>query len=434
MQPAPQTPIVESLAVRESGPSMGARLPRRARTSTSLRGVELPDDRFVPVRSEDLVAALQADASLGVVASRVSEVASAMEALVEQEAATLRRALSRRYERFNPARETVVVTEDDAKQCSRSLGELCEVLEYLLDKANYERLDDGQLASALSVTNSHGIRVRVDPGRVRILDLYVRGQTTVERRIRTLRHPLAGEERKVELFRRLAVVFQLADEEVLNLKLFRDIPVADVEALLPHAEVEMSTFDRLKIVGGGLGALGGLLVKAITSLIKGAMMTGQLLWAVIAALLGLSFRSFFGYRRAKHARVSQMTHNLYYQNVANNVGVLDLLLANIAEEELKEAVLAYALLRARPEVGWPDLGSLAHEWLSRTFGVDVDFDVDDALETLRRFGLVASEEDCRPVDPDTALTVLRQRWVARDGADYHLRAWAQRRAADPAPD
>lgn len=397
------------------------------RIKASLQGVELPDDRFIPVRSEDLIAALARDASTGSGAAHIDAVAHAMAAVVEQEAASFRRFLTRRYERFNPARETVVWVNESTQEEERKLEEIRSVLEYLLDKANYERLEEAQLASALSVANSHGIRIRVNPARIRCMDLFVRGQTHVQQNVRTLRHPWRGETRRVELFRRLAVVFQLSDEEHLELKLFRDIPVADMEALLPHAEVEMSTFDRLKIIGGGLGALGGLATKGVMALLHGTMAAGQLMWAGIAAMLGLSIRTFFGYRRAKHVRVSQMTHNLYYQNVANNAGMLDLLLGSITEEELKEVVLAYALLST--EVGadaGSDLRARARAWLAQVFDVDVDFDASDALETLDRFGLWDDRDQLRPLAPEQALRMLETHWMERRSLEYHLAAWRAR--------
>src|SRR5690606_14540999 len=305
---------------------------------------------------------------------------------------------------------------------------------YVLDKANYELLDTAQVEAAVGAANSHGIRIRVNPGRgrwlelwvrgrttgaravrtlwrtlkgeqperVRWIELWVRGRTTGARAVRTLWRPLKGEQRELELYRRLAVVFQSKDDEAINLKLFREIPVADVEALLPHAEVAMSALDRLKVLGSSLGALGGVAGK----LLESTVVASQMLWLAVVALGGLSVRSFLGYRRAKHVRLSQMTHHLYYQNVANNAGVLHQMVASIGQEELKEAVLAYAIVHGG---GIGDAESLrldAARWLWERFEVEVDFDGPDAVATLERLGLWDDRERWVPCGPTAAVERL----------------------------
>jgi len=384
----------------------------------------LPDDRFVPVHCRDLVDAIADDTDrFGSVARDIATVADQLETVIDQETTSFQRQLDRRYERFNPARETV----DVGRRSEADVDELRGLIAYLLDKANYERLEERQLESALAVKNSHGIRIRVDPERVDALDLYVRGQTVVHKRIRTLRAPIRGRVETVEVYRRLAVVFRERGSAHLNLKLFRDIPTADVEALLPHAEVEMSHWDRIKVVGYGLGALGGVGTKSVTAFVGGTFAAGQLMWAGIAAFFGLSLRSVLGYRRAKYLRTSQMTHNLYYQNVANDAGVLSSLLSNIAQEELKEATVAYAMLAARPEIASSEqLDTAVEAWLSSSFDIDVDFDGADAIETLDRLGLWADRNALRVVDPSEAVRRLVDHGARRLSTTYHFDAWARR--------
>ena len=184
----------------------------------------------------------------------------------------------------------------------------------------------------------------------------------------------------------------------------------------------MSLFDRLKIAVGGAGAFGGIAWKVVT----GTAVLGQLAWAGIVALFGLSFRAFFGYRRARVHRSAQMTHNLYYRIVASNAGVLELLLGSIGQEELKEAVLGYSLLLHRTELtSEEDLRRAASEWIRDRFNVFVDFDAPDAIETLDRFGLWKDRSQLLPVPPDEALERLRRHWQERQSLSYHLEGWTQ---------
>ncbi|MEM9463047.1 MAG: DUF3754 domain-containing protein [Myxococcota bacterium] len=390
---------------------------RRVPIPASRLGVHLPDDRFIPLRPDDLVDALAEDAaSFGLEPEQVRALGEAMDRVLRQETEQLRRGIERAYDPFNPARDTLLLggEAERAAAAARARRLVC----YVLDKANYESLDDIQVEAAVEAANSHGIRIRVNPERVEWLELWVRGRTTASRAVRTLRRPIKGEARDVELYRRLAVVFQAKDDDALNLKLFREIPVADVEALLPHAEVAMSGVDQLKIWGGSLGALGGLATK----LLESTVVFSQILWVGALALGGLSVRSFLGYRRAKHTRLSQMTHHLYYQNVANNAGVIDQLVASIGHEELKEALLAYVVIHGGHA---DDLATLQHRaarWLRDRYQIEVDFDGPDAVETLERLGLWAHLDAWQVHGPAEALEQLETCWRQRRTADSHLRA------------
>ena len=388
------------------------------RIRQSRAGLRLPDDRFIPVLCEDVVDAIVAQRErFGSVSQYMESLAAEMEHIIDQETTAFQRMIARRYDRFNPARETqtgAAEPDDDG------VAEIQQMIRYLLEKANYERLDPDEIEKAIRVASSHGMAIRVDPDRLVSLDLYVRGQKVDEHRRRSLRAPIRGVAQEVEVFSRLVVVFQFRGEPWLNLKLFRDIPFNDLEALLPHAEAAMSIFDRLKVAGGGAGAFGGVAWKLLT----GTAVLGQLAWAGIAALFGLTFRAFFGYRRAKHHRSAQMTHNLYYRIVANNAGVLELLLGNIGQEELKEAMLGYALLRHEPEIASAEeLGEVAARWLEETFGVHVDFDAEDAIETMERFDLWEDKARLVPLMPDVALSRVREHWQQRKSRAYHLDAW-----------
>jgi hypothetical protein len=140
-------------------------------------------------------------------------------------------------------------------------------------------------------------------------------------------------------------------------------------------------------------------------------------------------RSFFGYRSARHHRSSQMHHNLYYQNVANNAGVLAQLLGSIAQEELKEALIAYVVLHGRGDIADVDgLESAVEAWLHDAFGIDVDFDGPDAVETLDRLELWADRERWQVLTPADAIALLDDHWRHRRSLRYHVEQWRSRRA------
>lgn len=404
---------------RNSGRLRGLR--RRRRDRKKEQAMVQPDDRYVPIREVDLIDAFVADEEVfGAVSSSIRDVSRSLSRVIGQEASSFREGMDRRYEPVDPDRETLSLDDEPASE--EVIEELEGRLRYLLEKANFERLEPVQIEAAINMASSHGLNIVVRPELVQRFELYVRGKKVEERRVLTRRRPLRGEPQDVEIYRRLAVIFQLSDSSHVNLKLFREVPVNDLESLFPHAEVSMGWFDRLKIIGGGAGALGGLLRQVTRILAGGAVAMLHFLWVVIVALFTLSMRSFFGYRNAKIERNSQMTHLLYYQNVANNGAVLQSLVHSIHQEEAKEVLLAYAFLAAdsRSELTSVEaLDERIESWLADRFGVHVNFDCPDALETLDRFNLWRDRGSLRLLPPHEAMETLERHWCEQITSDYH---------------
>ena len=83
-----------------------------------------------------------------------------------------------------------------------------------------------------------------------------------------------------------------------------------------------------------------------------------------------------------------LTKHLYYQNLDNNSGVFFRLLDEAEEQEFREAALAYFLLWKYAEgTGWSErrVDEVAEEYLQEVTGIDIDFEVDDALAKLKSF-------------------------------------------------
>ena len=239
-------------------------------------------------------------------------------------------------------------------------------------------------------------------------------------RRRPWRRPLQGAPRRLAVYRRIIVVARLRDDPHVLLKMFKEIPLEDIEALLPHAQVEMNWFDRMKLMGGGAGMVGTTATKVL-KLATGALVVGQLLWVLMVGAGLLAFRTLMGYRNVRVQRDLQRTTNLYYQNLANNAGVLQSLVAMIAQEEVKEAFLAYALCHAAPQpIRFPaELAGRVESYLAERFGVCFKFDVADAVESVTRLELWANQDRFEVVPPPIAPERLRRHWLEPRSWHYH---------------
>ena len=398
-----------------------------------------PDDRFIPLRPADLAQRLADNArSFGMQADDFLAVAQALEAALDTESAIVQRKVTCDYARFNPDRDTLPSRDESDEPSDQEYTELLNQVAYLLDKANYERLSDVQIEQAVLRASRRSLHVRVHPDRVQFIEVWIRGRGTSTKQERVKWKPWKKQDVTIDVFRRMVVVARLKGSPHVVLKLFKDIPEADVEALLPHAEVTMTLLDRLKLFATGAGTLGVTASKLLKVAIGFAALT-KLAWILVVGLGTIGVRTVLGYRRAHIDRDWQRTRHLYFQNLGNNASVLQLLVATVKQEEVKEAVLAYLFCHDSSRK-WSDEAKLCdaiEDWLHATAGVRVDFDIADALDKLERLDLFANRATLTTVSPAQAIARLNdnghQPYGATDSSRV-LRSWHAAKAhSGPTP-
>ena len=108
----------------------------------------------------------------------------------------------------------------------------------------------------------------------------------------------------------------------------------------------------------------------------------------------------------------ELAENVYFRNVNNNAGIFDYLIATAEDQETKEAVLAYHFIhKAKPAPTAGEIAARIETWLAKNFGVNLDFKIAHALETLNRFGLVRRDGERLFVPPlEPAIAQLHQVW------------------------
>jgi hypothetical protein len=335
--------------------------------------------------------------------------------------------LKQAYAPFDPDADTApsAPLSNEGRQALAEL--LFERCGELLQRANFQRLSREKLEQSLLTASHWGVNLQLDFEIFEQLDLYWRGDVIDRRMHRRWRRLWRREVFDVRVFQRLVVLFRLreqarktdvAEDGAVYLKLFKNIPHDDVEMLLPGCRVRMTLIDQAKI---WLPTLSGVAL-ALVKIAKGALMLafagiyGLLgFLGLVGGTIGYGVKSFLGFLRTKDKYQLNLTRSLYYRNLDNNAGVLCRLLDEAEEQELRETVLAYFLLwREAPVQGWTqhELDLAAEAWLAKVTGLDVDFEVNDALAKLLRLGL--AEQDAhgrlRAVEIGEALVRLDAAW------------------------
>lgn len=389
-------------------------------TSVYDSGFTRPDNRFIPVASDDLIDYMAGDeATFGENSSNIRMVADWLIRILEQEKSAFERLLTRSYARINPDRETIDVLNSEPPSDS-DFRLLNSKVQHMLEKANFEQLSDDQVRSAVEAGSTHGIKVKLDDESLEEMSIWVRGRATAPYTQRTLAHPIHGEETTIAIFNRLALITRPSGESNVQVRLFKDIPIRDVEALLPNANVRMGLRDVVVMAGSGAGAVWTLITKVLA---VGLVAASQLLWVIAVPLAGLSWKMFSGYRKAIKNRDSNRARHLYFQSLGANRSAIHMISFMICEEEIKETVLLYRFCLDVENDGRTTSESAVkaeiEEYLQELTSVELDFDIDDAIETLDRLGLWKDRERLQVLGMDVASATLERHTKEGLSRGYH---------------
>lgn len=363
--------------------------------------------RYIPFRRKDIVAMCLAEGRLSEgEAEQFAELASRLQAALHQHFHSRQEAIKDAYLSVNPQARLM-----DSGLLNASPEDLKSLLGELLEQANYEPVTEADLAAAMQEASLFKVWLQVDFSRFEEVLLFSRGQS---QRTETLRM-LWGLYRKdvtfthydnVALYLKVPPSEEEGEGERVYLKLFENVPKADIEMLFPETQVRMRTIDKLLI---GVPALVGGGVMLTTKLGATLLLIGSLLgfWlgvhaepvtldkaALLALLAGLGTLAGFIWKQVKNFRtrklqfVQALTRNLYFKNVANNASVIYQLVDEAEEEESKETLLAYYFLLAAGEpLSAGELDERIEQWFAERWQYRLDFEISDALAKLERLEL-----------------------------------------------
>jgi hypothetical protein len=392
-------------------------------------------EHFIPLRKSDLLELLCRDQELSAAEQEsFRRFCALVSAVFHFEYLKQLEELKGAYAPFDPDADTKTLNPVSTEERRKDEEQLFARFATLMERANFKRLTHEELQRALQeVATVSGIHTHVDLHLFEHLDIFIRGDVMGRIPHRAWRKLWRKEEQLVPLYQRLVLIVKLLPHKRLDrdidtsrvyLKIFKDIPKADQDMLLPGARVRMTKLDKaliayplvagISIMLWEIGSqiipkLGKMGLSALASVI-GAAAT----WGVAAALGGYAYKTYYSYQVKKQDYSLRLTKSLYYKSLDNNTGVLMRLLDEAEEQECRETFLAYfCLWKYAPPEGWTaeQLDDYAELYLDGKANLKVDFEIGDALAKLERLQIVRKSGSVYHAQPlDKALEALDWTW------------------------
>lgn len=268
-----------------------------------------------------------------------------LEAWVAFDAATQVAQLARLYHDFDPEQTT---NDSHIPPTADHLKLLFETALPFFECAGFAQLSWVDLHHASQSSTPHGISLHVDPSRYQALLVLGRGKGKRTRQRRFWWSFWRKSGYTFEVHSRIILMVKPnpdrfpdkdLDTDSVFLRLFRDVPVKDLEMVLPGGRVRITLLDRALIYYPVIAGLGLLLYQLGPHLMTSAFFAVGIFtlfkWTVAMALGGWSWRSYSAYRGKLERYGLKLSKNLYLQTLDSDLGVFTRLGADIAEAERK---------------------------------------------------------------------------------------------------
>ena len=382
-------------------------------------------DRFIPFRKQDIV-----KMCLGELKQQESDISfhqfcELLASFIHFEYHTLLESLKNDYAPFDPnadTRQLKALSKEERANCQQAFA---DNFAKVLDAANFEKITPQDLQDALTEESLFKVRLEVEFDDFEQVVFYRRGESQKSETITSL-WGLKKQKINFTNYDRVAVFITLKDKahfEKKNklpvgfepsstiIKLFQNVPKADLEMLFPNSEVRMRRIDKIMI---GASAIVGGAVVLVTKLgasilLLAALFSFWLGWREESVAMtqqhlitfgigmgvfgGFIFKEWSKFKNRKIKFMKALSDNLYFKSLDNNAGVFHTLIDAAEEEDFKEALLAYSFLLKSPE------GLTAHEldksiesWFEEQYQCTLDFEISDALDKLERMQIVENKQ------------------------------------------
>ena len=144
-----------------------------------------------------------------------------------------------------------------------------------------------------------------------------------------------------EFYKRVVLAVRLKRDDKLLLKAFKEVPITDLSKLLPDGKISMSKRDKALVTSLASIAAVSILAKVVT-LLAHLHIDWMLIFTGVTGAAGVA--SWTSYKNRHLQYVNDLSRTLYFKNIANNRGLLTLLVDRAEDELFKEALLVYTFL------------------------------------------------------------------------------------------
>lgn len=397
-------------------------------------------DGFIAARKAQLAETIAADAADG---GAVREMLRLLGALLHHEAHERLEALRALYDPLDP--DAPPSTRDAS---AAAFERFEEAFVETLKRANFHEIDPDTVQTRRATKQLTGLSIKPSNAGIRRVRFFARGVRPEQIEHRSwfgLRRQVVQAEVMNDVV--VLVGFKCADEigrddrrafakmrrgvrpGAALVKHFRSVATPELVTLHPGAKPSMRPRDQVFLAAPAIATGVPVLLNiwpAITVLFavlaayfgaQGVIEENELKRA-LAAVSGLvAVGAFVMRQRLKYEAQTlryqkQLADTVYFRNLANNAGVLDLLVGAGEDQDAKEAFLAYAVLRqAEHPLVKAEIDNAVEAYLKDRFDLDVDFEIQDALSKIERLGLVTRDgEAYRALGPSDALVRLDAAW------------------------
>lgn len=404
----------------------------------------MPADRFIPFRKQDIVKMCLEEVDNQVAPLSFQQFCELLASITHFDYHELLESLKNNYAPFDPNADTRPLTTFSNTQRQAHQAAFATNFAKVLNAANFEKITEQDLQDALTEESLFKVRLEVEFDDFEQVVFYRRGESQLSETISSF-WGLKKQTIHFTNYDRVAVYitfkghkhFEQKNKQPMGfepgatiVKLFQNVPKADLEMLFPNSEVRMRPIDKIII---GASALVGGAVVLITKL--GASLL--LLAALLAFWLGLRdtsvemtqqhfitfaigmgvfgsfiFKEWSKFKNRKIKFMKALADNLYFKNLDNNAGVFHTLVDAAEEEDFKEVILAYTFLLKSPEgLTAQELDQQVEAWFKQKYQCPLDFEISDALSKLEKMQLVELKADkYLSISLEQAKQTLDKRW------------------------
>lgn len=404
----------------------------------------MPAERFIPFRKQDIIE--MCSQTLMDKESTVSfnQFCQLLASVIHFDYHEKIETLKNNYAPFDPNTDTLQLKEYTSTQLEHCQTKFAKNFAEILNSANFEKVTEDDLQEALTEESLFKVRLEVEFEDFDQVVFYRRGESQKSETITSF-WGLRKQKITFTNYDRVAVYITFKDKKHFEkqnkniagfepgstiVKLFQNIPKADLEMLFPNSKVRMRPIDKAiigasAVVGGTvvlitkLGAsfilLGALLAFWLGLSSKSVEMTQQHVITFglgIAVFTGFIFKEWSKFKNRKIKFMKALSDNLYFKNLDNNAGVFHTLIDAAEEEDFKEALLAYTfLLNSAQGLNASNLDKKIEAWFKNQYNCNLDFEISDALTKLQDKQLVTFDgEVYKALSLVQAKKHLDERW------------------------